>query len=303
MSEAFRPSNIHRYIHCNLWRFLPKEEKTPEKNAYLAERTKDHERLEQEQFTEKESECSAYFFVIKERADYLFKEQRLSMEIGDKILQGTPDVYAYDVERKSIHILDYKTGRMYVTAENNSQLLAYAMLVTDNHPDWEVEKIELAILNTQHDSVDRHIFTGRAPILDLKSRIEKAIRANETGASFGKPGKWCQFCPSKRYCIRQRNYHELKNYADMDTDELILTTKRRFREIDRREKEVKAGVHSELLSPLVSERTRRYWKDNLPEKFFTMKPITVSEAEEKFSNEEIAPYINQKLFKVFQNCG
>ena len=298
MSEAFRPSNIHRYINCNLWKFLPKEEKTTQQNDYLAERTKDHQRLEKEKFTYKEQSCADYFFRLKERADYLFKEQKLSMEISDNVLQGTPDVYAYNSKSKILYVLDYKTGRSYVTAENNSQLLAYAMLAIDNHPDWEVKKVELAILNTQYDSVNQYTFTDTSPINDLKRRIEKTIQANEKGLSFGKSGKWCQFCPSKRYCILQRNFHALKNYADMDTDELILMTKKRSHEIDTREREVKAGEYSELLSPLVAERTRRQWKDNLPEKFFALKPMTVSEAEKAFSIEEVTPYTTNKKFKT-----
>ena len=58
---AFRPSSISRYINCNLWRHLPKEEKTQEQLAYLQKGTDEHKRLEQELFTDKETECQAYF--------------------------------------------------------------------------------------------------------------------------------------------------------------------------------------------------------------------------------------------------
>lgn len=300
MTEAFRPSSITRYINCNLWRFLPREEKSSEQKSYLAERSADHRRLEQEKFTDQENECSAYFFIIKERSSYLFKEQLLSMEIGDKILQGTPDVYAYDEQRKILHILDYKTGRSYVKAEDNDQLLAYAMLAMENHPDWNIEKVELAILNTQYDSVDVHSFTGKLHILSLKRRIEQAVHANENESTFGKPGKWCQFCPSKRYCIRQRDYQALKDYADLDTDNLIYQSKKRQNEVIFREKEVKSGVISDLLTPLLAERSKRSWKEDLPDRFYTMKPMTVSEAEERFSPEDISPYINQSSYTILR---
>ncbi len=302
MTSAFRPSSINRYINCNIWRFLPKEEKTPQQKAYLAERTKDHERLEKETFTAEEGSCSAYFFIVKERCDYLFKEQHVSAEVADKVLRGTPDVYGYDSKRKTLYVLDYKTGRSYVKAENNEQLLSYALLVLDNHPDWDIEKVELAILNTQHDAVDVYSFAGKLPTMTLKSSIEKAIEANSKGQTFGKPGKWCQFCPSKRYCIRQRNYKELKDYADMDTDNLIYESKVRQSETFTREKEVKSGAVSEMLTPLLAERSKRGWKKehDLPEKFFMKKPMTVKDAEGKFSFEEILPYIEKTSYTILK---
>lgn len=303
MTQAFRPSSINRYINCNLWRFLPKEEKTPKQKSYLAERTKDHERLEKESFKEEEGACSAYFFMVKERADYLFKEQNLFMDAAEKVLAGTPDVYGYDIKSKKMYVLDYKTGRRYVKAEDNDQLLAYALLAIDNHPDWEVENVELAILNTQHDSVDRYTFMGKMPMMLLKSRIEKAVEDNRQGKTFGKPGKWCDFCPAKRYCIRQRNYKALKSYADMDSDQLIYESKSRQSEIISREKEVKLGAVSELLTPLLAERSKRVWKEDqeLPEKFFIKKPMTVKEAEERFSFEEVEAYMKKSIFRVFKN--
>ena len=302
MTEAFRPSSINRYINCNLWRFLPKEQKTPQQKSYLAERTKDHERLEKEAFKEEEGSCSEYFFRVKDHCDYLFKEQHLSMEIGNKTLQGTPDVYGYDGKRKKLYVLDYKTGRRYVVAENNEQLLSYALLAINNHSDWEVETIELAILNTQHDAVDRYTFMGNMPMMLLKSRIEKSIEANKQEKTFGKPGKWCDFCPAKRYCIRQRNYKALKNYADMDTDQLIYESKVRQSEVFTREKEVKMGAVSELLTPLLAERSKRGWKEEktLPEKFLLKKPMTVKDAEGRFAFEEIAPYIEKTSYTILK---
>jgi hypothetical protein len=300
--EAFRPSSISRYINCNLWRFLPSVSKTPQEEAYLALRTKDHERLEQEQFLPSEAECEAYFGVIKQRCHYFFKEQRLQAEIGGEFFSGTPDVYGYDRDAKRLYVIDYKTGRSYVQAENNDQLMAYALLALETHPDWEIEQVELAILNTHHDAVNRHAFMGTAPILFLRRQIEKAMRSNGSENTFGKPGKWCAFCPSKRYCIRQRNYGELKDYADMDTDQLIYASKARQSELVSREREVKSGESSPLLSPLVGERSKRTWRSeaDLPEKFYTRKPMTLTEAEGKFSREELVPYVEQTSYRILK---
>lgn len=296
----FRPSSISRYTNCNLWRHLPFEEKTPGQLAYLQKGTDAHARLEKEQFTDKETECKAYFQSIKDRCIYFFKEQHLEMEISGEFLEGTPDVYGYDKNSKTLHILDYKTGRSYVVAENNDQLLAYAMLVIHRHDDWKIEQIQLAILNTQHDAVNRHVYMGTLYVERLKAKIQDAIEKNALEESFGSPGSWCQFCPSKRYCIRQKNYQNLKDYADIDTDRLIFETRSRSREVNSREKEVKAGIYSHLLSPLLKERRITYWKDDIPEQFYAPKRLTISEAKKQFSEEELTNFTETKKSFSFQ---
>ena len=149
--KVFRPSSISRYINCNLWKHLPAEETTDEQTAWMKKGTEEHARLEKENFKENEKECEAYFKKIKERCIYFFKEQLIEMEIEGEFLEGTPDVYGYDEQSKTLHVIDYKTGRRYVVAENNDQLRAYAMLVLSRHEDWKIENIELAILNTQEN--------------------------------------------------------------------------------------------------------------------------------------------------------
>ena len=300
--KAFRPSSISRYTNCNLWRHLPKEERTPEEVEYLQKGTEEHRRLEQELFTEKEAECQAYFEGVKERCVYFFKEQHLEMAISGELLEGTPDVYGYDEVSKTLHVIDYKTGRSYVVAENNDQLLAYAMLIMNHHDDWPIDRIEIAILNTQHDAVNRYVYMGTLYIERLKARIERALEKNSMEESFGKPGGWCHFCPSKRYCIRQKSYQNLKKYADLDTDQLIYESKKRQRELMSREKEVRSGALSRVLSPLLSERSKRRWQQDceIPEKFFTQKLMTVKDAEEKFSSEEISPYVKKSSYVILK---
>ena len=277
-------------------------ERTPEELACMQKGTDEHTRLEKELFTDQETECQAYFQGIKERCVYFFKEQHIEMELEGEILEGTPDVYGYDESSKTLHIIDYKTGRGYVVAENNDQLLAYAMLILHRHYDWKIEQIEIAILNTQHDAVNRHVYMGTFYVEKLKEKIEKALEKNNAEESFGKPGSWCQFCPSKRYCIRQKRYQALKNYADMDTDRLIYESRKRHGEISSREKEVRSGAASELLTPLLAERFKRGWQQDLeiPEKFFTQKLMTVKDAEEKFSPDEIDPYVKQSCYTILK---
>ena len=271
---VFRPSSISRYTNCNLWRHLPSEERTPEEVACMQKGTDEHKRLEQELFTDKEMECQSYFEGIKERCIYFFKEQHIEMEMDGEILEGTPDVYGYDEASKTLHIIDYKTGRSYVVAENNDQLLAYALLILNRHDDWKIEQIEIAILNTQHDAVNRHVYMGTLYVERLQARIKKALKKNTLEESFGKPGSWCRFCPSKRYCIRQKRYQALKSYADMDTDRLIYEKEKRQKELTLRLKELKKqeGLSDFFYYSLVEKKRFKYRKDAPDDLVVSKKP-------------------------------
>ena len=295
MNSAFRPSSINRFVKCNLWEFLPSEGKTEEQIAYLAERSKDHERLEKEEFRDSESQCRDYFLKVKSSCSPFLKEQRLSTEIEDEHLSGTPDVYGYDEKTKTLYILDYKTGRMLVKAEENQQLLAYALLILDNYPHFEPEKIELTILNTQHDQISSWS-CSKKEIDILKGLIGIAIRMHRKKEVSARKGDWCFFCPAKRYCPLQRDYKHLKDYADRDTDKLILSVKARNNELKAREKEVKEGVFSKLLTPLITKRRVRCWKKDagLPEKFYIQKPMSIIEAQERFAMDELEAFIETR---------
>lgn len=294
-NPAFRPSSINRFIACNLWNFLPAIEKTPEQEAYLAERSKDHERLEKELFLEHETECENYFTYVKQLCGKVYKENRLEIVFPDhqEALGGTPDVFAFDALEQTLYVLDYKTGVRYVQAEANKQLLAYALLIKENFPAWNIKSLQLAILNTQSDSVSKFRYTSMHYVEKLSEAIKGALEKNAKGELYGYSGEHCFFCPSKRYCPLQRDYSALQEYADMDTDDLILIAKKRRGEMSSRESSVKSGTEvSEKLTPLVRERMKRSWRPgvDLPEKFMRSKPMTLTEAEKEFGYREVENY-------------
>lgn len=301
--EVFRPSSIARYINCNLWKWLPVVSKSQKEIDYLNERIKDHERLEKENFTDSEIDCAKYFHDVKKKCDHFYKEKKLSMEIDKNYIpfEGTPDVYGFDEKKQKLYVLDYKTGRAIVDAGDNEQLLAYALLVKNNHKDWDIKNYELSILNTKHDFVSSRKLDSDIFITVLKTDIEIAVEKNDrSDLAFGKPGNWCHFCPSKRYCIRQKNLKNLVDYQNEDTDKLILETRYRQKEIALREQEVKDGKYSKLLSPLLCERLRRFWKmESLPEKFYVKKPMSITEAEKNFSSEEVEPFVEATSVNYF----
>ncbi len=299
--SAFRPSAINRFISCNLWRFLPQVEKTPEQEAYLSERSKDHERLEREEFLESETECRNYFSYVSQLCGKVYKENSLELQFEDHEdlpLRGTPDVFAFDAASSTLYILDYKTGVRHVQAEANTQLLAYAMLVVENFPQWPIKHLQLAILNTQSDSVSKFRYEGLHYVNILREKILEALEKNQNGHMFGVSSDHCTFCPARRFCPLHRDYSDLQNYADMDTDDLILATKKRRFEMNSRETAIKSGTEiSERLTPLVRERLKRSWRPgvDLPEKFKTLKPMTFTEAEKLYGYREVEQYTDMDV--------
>jgi len=78
--------------------------------------------------------------------------EKLEKALIDKDwFEGTPDLFAYNKESRTMYVVDYKTGFHYVSAQNNAQLLSYANLIMLNHKEWKIENFVLSILNTQKD--------------------------------------------------------------------------------------------------------------------------------------------------------
>lgn len=303
--KSFRPSSIERYIRCNLWKFLPRILPNEFQMKIMENGTKEHLRLEHENFHDSEIMCKEYFTKVKERCEYFFKEQHICVDIAGEFLEGTPDVYGFEPQTKTVYVLDYKTGRRTVLAENNVQLLAYAFLVSKNHPDWDVENLVLAILNTASDNVNisRYPYSAKKYLATLEEHIEKAVKKNRNQKAFGLKGDWCQFCPSKIYCPLQKGLQKLKDYVDLDTDHLILEARSRKSEIEEREKNVKNGEYSPTLSPFVEQREKRSWSNKkiLPDKFFVRKPMSVGEAEKLFPQEEVEGLVSKNKYSILRS--
>ena len=296
---------IEKFISCNLWSFLPSEKRSKSlQNAARAGQI-EHERLKNEEFKDHEVECRTCFDYVKQRCVRIHKEQTLEMEVLEETLAGTPDLFGFEKEEETLHIIDYKTGNSFVSADHNKQLLAYALLIYHNFPEYRFKKIRLYILNTLHDHVSKFTYQGTSYMHDLEVKMEEAIERNRSRALYARSGSHCTYCPAKRYCPLNRSYRDLKNYADMDSDELILIARRRKQEVLDRENAIKSGEEmSEKLSPLVRERVKRKWKEEIeiPERFMVLKPMSLTEAGKEVGYKELEPYLDISVSR-FLSCS
>lgn len=231
-----RPSNSEKILNCNLSLWLPKREKTADQKKYLAERSEDHERLASGLFRDSEEKCQRYQqFVVKRCVDNTFTEEKLSVYMGENLFEGTPDLFGFDKETNTLYVVDYKTGVRNVSAWGNSQLLSYAVLVLLSKKDWEIEHFKLSILNTQSDLCS-HFEPLKEKVLLHAARIKQSLKFIADGTAYAVTGDWCKFCSSRDYCPLQRETPAIKNYYDMDTDQLLFAKHKRQAELAKREK-------------------------------------------------------------------
>ena len=226
-------------MNCNLSLWLPEREKTAEQEKYLAERSGDHERLAKGIFHNSEEKCRRYHkFVLKRCAGNTFIEEKLRVYMGATPFEGTPDLFGFDEENKTLYIVDYKTGFHNVTAWGNSQLFSYAVLIMLTKKEWDIEHFKLSILNTQSDLCS-HFEPLKEKVLMHVARIRQSLKFITEGTAYAVTGEWCRFCPSKEYCPLQRDIQQTKDLVDADVDKLIYAKETRAGEIKRRMKEFK----------------------------------------------------------------
>ena len=234
-NTKLRPSNAERLLNCNLSLWLPERAKTLSQEQYLKERSEDHERLAKGVFYDTEQHCQKYQQFVLKRCNKVFTERKLSAYMGETLFEGTPDLFGFDEESRTLYVVDYKTGFKNVSAWGNAQLMSYAALILITQKDFEIDHFKLSILNTKADLCS-HFEPLKEKILLHIARIKQSLKFIANGTAYAVTGDWCTFCPAKDYCPLQKETTHLKNYYDMDTDHLLYAKHKRKDELAKREK-------------------------------------------------------------------
>jgi len=128
---------------------------------------------------------------------------------NDVLLQGTADVLAFSNITKKLTIADLKTGRGYVDAENNEQLMIYA-LATMKSKKVSPTNIEFQIIQPYHG--EKRI--SRMSIEDLRKwETEVLLPAINDAVSdaprYAPSESACQWCPAKHICSAQKEQFDI----------------------------------------------------------------------------------------------
>jgi len=113
---------------------------------------------------------------------------------------GTSDVVNIDLEARTLRVVDLKYGRTAVAAEENTQLMGYAVGALDTFKLWdEIDTIELHIRMPRGKNSSWICTVNQ--LREFKEQLVSACRATEDHfAEIKASSKACQWCRAKPIC-------------------------------------------------------------------------------------------------------
>lgn len=124
-------------------------------------------------------------------------EVRLVSKSWPELLFGTIDTLWAD-DRDCANLADLKTGLRGVNANDNSQLMVYAFLVSENFPHFK--SFNCTIVQPRRQYVESSHYT-LAQIQAFGKRIAAAIDSQPRFSA----GSHCEFCPGRDVCSTLHN--------------------------------------------------------------------------------------------------
>jgi hypothetical protein len=131
----------------------------------------------------------------------LMIESKVSLSFIHPEAFGTLDAAIVDYFG-TLHILDYKFGKSFVSPYENWQFLFYALGVAHQH-QWNFSKVRMWTLQPRVTGFDGNYTFWEISIDELKSYIpkfERAIRRAETLTTTYVEGDHCFFCKARNVC-------------------------------------------------------------------------------------------------------
>ena len=117
---------------------------------------------------------------------------------------GTNDALIYDEGSGVLEVIDLKGGQgKAVDAEENPQLMYYALGALLAHPAWGVTEVKLTIVQPRAVHRDGPIRSWSTTPFDLQMWAEKLKELAEATENPNAPlvaGPWCKFCPIEGTC-------------------------------------------------------------------------------------------------------
>lgn len=123
-----------------------------------------------------------------------------SKEIDD--FGGTADCVIVHGNGLIADIIDLKYGFGEVSAERNSQLMCYGVLLLEQYPDLQVFRLHIVQPRTPGPAVDSWACT----VDDIKKHDERIRRVDLGRFSVFDPGGHCKFCPGRAHCETLQTY-------------------------------------------------------------------------------------------------
>ncbi|HEX8874116.1 MAG TPA: DUF2800 domain-containing protein, partial [Nitrosospira sp.] len=137
-------------------------------------------------------------------------------------MYGTSDYWVYWPWLKKLVVLDFKYGAgVYVSAKDNPQLLYYALGVILSHPHFDIDTIELGIVQPRCTGTDQQPFRSvEVPIADMwafRLRLIRAIAATTAPDAPLKTGEHCRWCRAAAICPEKEKERDLVLQSEFQT--------------------------------------------------------------------------------------
>lgn len=139
-------------------------------------------------------------FATQIEGDFVTQQVEVRLNTRIRDVWGTVDCLLLftpyrQLIAKRVKIADLKTGRELIEAEQNEQMLTYAVGVLSMYPDVE----EFTLVIAQATDTERPIKSWTCGVRDViahRSRIRQAIR----DLTVLRMGDWCTWCPGRSRC-------------------------------------------------------------------------------------------------------
>lgn len=134
----------------------------------------------------------------------LFVERRFDLSKLHPGLFGTADAVVYQRRTKRLLVIDYKHGSgVAVEVTKNPQLLYYGLGAMLSFPNFQVETVELVIVQPRCDHSEGPIRRWEIPswdLLEFSADLIDFAKATEKPDAPIVPGNHCRFCPAAGIC-------------------------------------------------------------------------------------------------------
>jgi len=168
--------------------------------------------IENLSFYDEEMEQSAEEYMLfvleayqeeKDNDPVIITEQRLDISNYVPDCSGTGDCLI--IANRTLHIIDFKYGKgIEVTAENNTQMMLYALGALDMFESiYEIENINMTIFQPRLSNIS----TSSITVSQIKQWANEYLKPRALLAYEGKgemqAGAWCRFCKIKATCRKR----------------------------------------------------------------------------------------------------
>lgn len=219
----------------------------------------------------------------------VISDVEIEFEDRDLGISGTCDFFIYG--NNELHIVDFKYGKGTVLAQNNTQMMIYAILAINMYLDRDLNEVEKIILHIyQPRAVSSKWELSYKELLDFETQLEKTINNIKNDKIEYVMGKHCMYCEVKDQCPNIRSLVDKCMTKDFDYIEKVALHRKIIKQfIKECENKIIEDFNNDkrdypLLKLVQGKKIRKYREGtenqvisilarNLPSEINIMKPL------------------------------